>query len=48
MTYHGFDVGMGHGVELLVLELVIGTNVDVCTAVFCRVAVSGSREDWSC
>lgn len=44
-TYHGLNVGMGHGVELLVLELVIGADVDVSAPVFCRVTVSWGRKD---
>jgi hypothetical protein len=34
-----------HGIELLILELVVRTNVDVSAPVLCRVAVSRSGED---
>ena len=44
-TYHGLNVGMGHGVELLILKLVIGADVDVSAPVFCRVTVSRGRKD---
>jgi hypothetical protein len=45
-TYHGLDIGMRHSFELLVLQLVVGTDVDVSTLVLCRVTVSRGREDW--
>lgn len=44
-TYHGLNVGVGHGIELLEIELVVRADVDVGTPVLCRVAVSRSRED---
>lgn len=42
---HGLDVRVGHRVELLVLELVVGSDVDVSTPVLGRVAVFRRRED---
>lgn len=34
-THHRLDIGMRHGIKLLVLEFVVGANVDVGTPVFC-------------
>jgi hypothetical protein len=36
---------MRYGIELLILELIVGANVDIGTPVLRRVAVSRSRED---
>lgn len=36
---------MRHGIELLVLELIVGANVDKGAAVLGRVAVLGSGKD---
>lgn len=44
-THHGLDVGMGNGIKLLVLELVIGTDVDVSASVFGGIAISRRGED---
>lgn len=47
VPYHGANVRMRHSVELLVVELIIGPNVDVGSPVLGRVAISGGGEDWA-
>jgi hypothetical protein len=42
---HRLDVGMRHGVELDVLGLVVGAEIDESALVLRRVAVPGRRED---
>lgn len=46
ITHHGLDVGMRYGIKLLILELIVGANVDVGAPVLRRVAVPRSREDY--
>lgn len=45
-AYHRFDVGVGYSFELHEVKLEIVTNVDICTLVFCHIAVLGCGEDW--
>lgn len=42
---HWLDVWMWHGIELVEVELVVGTDVDVSTLVLGGITVSWSRED---
>lgn len=46
ITYHGLNVGMRYGIKLLILELIVGANVNIGTPVLRRVAVPRSREDY--
>lgn len=45
-AYHGLDIRMRNRVKLVVLELELGAEVDICALVLRRVAISGCREDW--
>lgn len=44
-THHWADIRVRYGVKLLVLELIIGANVDISATVLGRVAVLGSGKD---
>lgn len=44
-TYHWLDIRMRDGVELVVLELQFGTNVDICSLILGRVAIFWCRKD---
>lgn len=43
---HGFDVRVRDGIKDVVLQLVVGANVDIRPLVARRVDVVGCREDW--
>jgi hypothetical protein len=36
---------MGHGIELVEFEIVVGLDVDICTLVLSAVAILRRRED---
>ena len=44
-AYHRFDIRMGYGVELVILEFELRTDIDVGTFVFGAVTVLWCRED---
>lgn len=46
-THHGADIRMRHGIELLVLKLIVGADVNVSAPVLRRVTVSWRREDYT-
>lgn len=45
VAYHGLDVWVRHRVELLELQLVVGSYVDVGAPILGGIAVFGRRED---
>lgn len=45
IAYHRANVRVRHSIELLILELVVGADVDIRSPILRRVAVSRSRED---
>ena len=44
-NYHRADIRVRDGIKLLILELIVGADVDIGTPILGRVAVPGSRED---
>lgn len=43
---HWLDVGMWYGIKLVEFKLVVGTDVDVSSLVFCAVTILRCREDY--
>lgn len=45
-TYHRANVWVRHSIKLLILELIVGADIDICSPVLCRVAIPRSREHY--
>lgn len=47
LVSHGSDVGMWYCLEFVEVELIIRSDVDVCTLVFGAIAISRRGEDYT-